>query len=65
MPIIVAPQSEYTQTNLNNADIQSLISALSPIVTLPYGLSWSSVQNININFSSDSSGSIGISVLIN
>lgn len=65
MPIIVTPQSEYTQANLNNADIQSLISALSPIVTLPDGLSWSSVQNINMNFSSDSSGYIGISVLIN
>jgi hypothetical protein len=65
MPIIVTAKSEYTQSDLNSSDIQSLFTALSSVVELPNEATWSNVQNVNINISSDAAGYIGISVLKN
>jgi hypothetical protein len=52
MAIIVIPQSKNDSTTLTQEDINSIITALSPIITLPEDSSWENVTGIQININS-------------
>jgi hypothetical protein len=52
MAIIVIPQSKNDSTNLTQENIDSIITALSTIITLPQDSSWENVTGIQININS-------------
>lgn len=59
MAIISIPHSKNDLTILTQEDINSIITALSPIITLSGDSSWESVTGIQINID-PSGGSLNI-----
>jgi hypothetical protein len=60
MSITLVSAPIVASSKLGSADIQALIAAISPVVTLPQGESLANAKAVNIVVNEDGTGSLNI-----
>ena len=56
MPITLSPQPVTANTVLQPADVQAIVAALSPVITLPGTETWTDLTSLNITIQPNGSG---------
>jgi len=56
MPITLNPQPVTANTVLQPADVQAIVAALTPVITLPGTESWADLVALNISIQPNGSG---------